>query len=217
MAAPAVNFAAKGDPAAGKEKTSMCAGCHGIPDYRTAFPEVYSVPKLGGQHAAYIMKALQEYKAGNRNHPSMPAIAAGLSDQDMADIAAYYAADAAKAAGNNRRANAPGKVKMKKTLWLVACLMLAGTTAAHAGDPTAGKFKSKTCAACHGIDGNSQSPDFPRLAGQHYDYLVKALNDYKSGGRKNPIMAPQAKNLSSRDIEDLAAYFSGQTGLYTKY
>ena len=77
---------------------SMCIGCHGIPGYKTAYPEVYHVPKLGGQHAAYLVKALQEYKAGNRSHPSMRAIAAGLSDQDMADLAAYYASDAMKAA-----------------------------------------------------------------------------------------------------------------------
>ncbi len=91
-------LAAEGDPASGKGKTSMCAGCHGIPGYHTAFPEVYHVPKLGGQHAAYLVKALQEYKAGNRSHPSMKAIAASLSDQDMADLAAYYASDAMKAA-----------------------------------------------------------------------------------------------------------------------
>jgi cytochrome c553 len=90
--------AAEGDPAAGKEKTGMCAGCHGIGGYRTAFPEVYSVPKLGGQHAAYIVKALQAYKAGERSHPTMKAIAAGLSDKDMADLAAYYAVDPVKAA-----------------------------------------------------------------------------------------------------------------------
>ena len=87
-----------GDPAAGAKKNSMCIGCHGIPDYHTAFPEVYHVPKLGGQHAAYIVKALQEYKAGNRSHPSMRAIAAGLSDKDMADLAAYYSGEAAKTA-----------------------------------------------------------------------------------------------------------------------
>ena len=91
-------LAAEGDPVAGKGKTSMCAGCHGIGGYRTVFPEVYHVPKLGGQHAAYLVKALQEYKAGNRSHPTMRAIAAGLSDQDMADLAAYYASDATKAA-----------------------------------------------------------------------------------------------------------------------
>lgn len=76
----------------------MCAGCHGIGGYRTAFPEVYSVPKLGGQHAAYLVKALQQYKAGERKHPTMTAIAAGLSDRDMADLAAYYASGPVKAA-----------------------------------------------------------------------------------------------------------------------
>lgn len=76
----------------------MCAGCHGIAGYKTAFPEVYSVPKLGGQHAAYIVKALQAYRSGERTHPTMRAIAASLSDRDMADLAAYYAADSVKAA-----------------------------------------------------------------------------------------------------------------------
>ena len=90
--------AADGDPAAGKSKNAMCIGCHGIGGYKTVFPEVYSVPKIGGQHAAYIVKALQEYKSGNRSHPSMRAIAASLSDKDMADLAAYYSSDAMKSA-----------------------------------------------------------------------------------------------------------------------
>ena len=81
---------AEGDPAQGKMKNSMCAGCHGIADWRTAYPEVYSVPKLGGQHAAYIVKALHAYKSGARIHPTMNAIAGSLTDQDMADLAAYY-------------------------------------------------------------------------------------------------------------------------------
>lgn len=79
-----------GDPVAGERKTQMCSGCHGIDGWRTAYPEVYGVPKIGGQHPAYIVKALQEYKSGERSHPSMRAIAASLSDQDMADVAAYY-------------------------------------------------------------------------------------------------------------------------------
>ena len=87
-----------GDAAAGERKNSMCQGCHGIAGYHTAYPEVYRVPKLGGQHAGYIVKALQDYKAGNRTHPSMRAIASGLSDKDMADLAAYYSAGAAKTA-----------------------------------------------------------------------------------------------------------------------
>lgn len=91
-------YAAEGDAAAGNQKNSMCIGCHGIGGYKTAFPEVYSVPKIGGQHASYIVKALQAYKSGERNHPSMKAVAAGLSDQDMADLAAYYASGSAQSA-----------------------------------------------------------------------------------------------------------------------
>jgi cytochrome c553 len=87
-----------GDAAAGARRTQMCVGCHGIPGWRTAFPEVYKVPKLGGQHEAYIVKALQAYKSGERTHPSMRAIAASLSDKEMADLAAYYSAPAAKTA-----------------------------------------------------------------------------------------------------------------------
>ena len=83
---------ADGDAAAGRSKTAMCEGCHGIPGYKTAFPVVYNVPKLGGQHPGYIAKALQAYKSGERSHPTMRAIAAGLTDKDMADLGAYYAA-----------------------------------------------------------------------------------------------------------------------------
>ncbi|MBA4743043.1 MAG: cytochrome c [Azoarcus sp.] len=83
--------AQEGDPEAAQDKLSMCQGCHGIPGYRTAYPEVYPVPLLGGQHAGYIVAALQAYRDGSRSHPSMQAIARSLSDQDMADLAAYYA------------------------------------------------------------------------------------------------------------------------------
>lgn len=82
--------AAPGDPEKGRQKVAMCQGCHGIPGWRTAYPEVYQVPKIGGQHAAYIVSALKEYKSGARSHPSMRAIAASLSDADMANLAAYY-------------------------------------------------------------------------------------------------------------------------------
>jgi cytochrome c553 len=89
-AALAASAHAAGDPAAGKHKNFQCIGCHGIPGWKTAFPEVYHVPKLGGQHAAYIVAALKEYKKGDRDHPTMRAIASGLSEQDMEDLAAYY-------------------------------------------------------------------------------------------------------------------------------
>jgi cytochrome c553 len=79
-----------GSAEAAKGKISMCIGCHGIPMYKTVFPEVYSVPMIAGQSPDYIVKALQAYRSGDRSHPSMRGIARGLSDQDMADVAAYY-------------------------------------------------------------------------------------------------------------------------------
>ncbi len=91
LMALAVPVQAAGDPKAGKLKTSMCAGCHGIPGWRTSYPAVYSVPLLGGQHAEYIVAALKAYKSGERTHPSMMGIAGSLSEQDMEDLAAYYA------------------------------------------------------------------------------------------------------------------------------
>ena len=102
-------------------------------------------------------------------------------------------------------------------LVLISVLLgvFAGGTS-YAADPEAGKEKSRTCAACHGPDGNSATGDFPRLAGQHSDYLVKALKDYKSGKRKNAIMAPQVANLTQRDFDDLAAYYSHQQGLVVR-
>ena len=80
-----------GDAKEAHKKIAMCEGCHGIPGYRTAYPEVYHVPKLGGQSAVYLSNALNAYKAGQRKHPSMRGIAASLSDKDIADLAAYYA------------------------------------------------------------------------------------------------------------------------------
>lgn len=87
--------AADGDAVAGKKKTEMCEGCHGIARMRTAFPDVYTAPRLGGQNAAYIAKVLQDYKSGARKHPSMEGIAGSMSEKDMADLAAYYASDSA--------------------------------------------------------------------------------------------------------------------------
>lgn len=81
---------AAGSAEAAKNKVSMCIGCHGIPLYHTAYPEVYHVPKIAGQSPEYIVKALQAYKNGGRTHPSMTGVARGLTDADMADLAAYY-------------------------------------------------------------------------------------------------------------------------------
>ena len=81
----------KGDIEAGRQKISMCIGCHGIPGYKASFPEVYAVPMIAGQNEQYIIVALRAYASGERTHPTMDAISSSLSDQDMADLAAYYA------------------------------------------------------------------------------------------------------------------------------
>jgi cytochrome c553 len=101
---------------------------------------------------------------------------------------------------------------MKKLVVIAAtCALLGSATAAlAAGDPTAGRTKSATCAACHNPDGNSTNVQYPKLAGQSADYLVKQLQEYKSGARVNPIMAGLVAPLSPQDMEDLAAYFSSQ-------
>ena len=93
MAAPALAQAPApvGNAEAAKSKISMCTGCHGIPGYKTVYPHVYQVPMITGQQPAYLVKALQAYKSGARSHPSMRGIAQSMSDQDMADVAAYYA------------------------------------------------------------------------------------------------------------------------------
>jgi len=87
-------LAAQAAPPTLENKIAQCQGCHGIPDWKTAFPEVYRVPKLGGQNQAYIVAALKQYRSGDRDFPTMRAIAADLTDQDMEQLAAYYGAPA---------------------------------------------------------------------------------------------------------------------------
>ena len=91
----------------------------------------------------------------------------------------------------------------------VAALIMAASAQA-AGDAAAGKTKAAACAACHGVDGNSTNPDWPKLAGQHAKYLEKQIKAFKSGARKDPLMSPMAANLSDEDIADLAAYYASQ-------
>jgi len=93
---------------------------------------------------------------------------------------------------------------------VAAASLMAAAGAYAAGDAAAGKAKSAVCAACHGADGNSTNPLWPNLAGQHAPYLVKQLKDFKSGARKDPVMAPMAAPLSEQDMENLAAYFESQ-------
>jgi cytochrome c553 len=105
---------------------------------------------------------------------------------------------------------------MKRTS--TALFLLALAFSANAQDIEAGKKKAtEVCAACHGPDGNSATPDFPRLAGQHRDYLAKSLRDYKSGARKDPVMSGFATPLTPQEIANLSAYFASQKGLQTRY
>lgn len=107
---------------------------------------------------------------------------------------------------------------MNKIAFVAFSLALAaGTPVLAAGNAEAGKAKSASCAGCHGADGNSPTPGFPKLAGQHEDYLYHSLKDYKAGKRKNPIMAGQVANLSDQDMKDLAAFFARRKGLNQKY
>ena len=108
-------------------------------------------------------------------------------------------------------------MKMLTKLSCFAAVLLATTSmSAHAWDAARGKEISATCAACHGPDGTSAVPDFPNIGGQYKEYLYRALQDYKLGKREDPIMAGQVAELSKKDMQDLAAFYSAQTGLFMK-
>ncbi len=99
---------------------------------------------------------------------------------------------------------------MNRFVITTAALLILAPTAFAGGDAAAGKAKAAVCAGCHGADGNSVNPMWPKLAGQHAVYLVKAIKDFKSGKRKDPMMGPMSAPLSDADIDNLAAYFSSQ-------
>ncbi|MEO5676810.1 MAG: cytochrome c [Usitatibacter sp.] len=104
-----------------------------------------------------------------------------------------------------------------KTLLLALLVAMSGSALGASGDASVGKKKSVTCAACHGENGVSASPEFPNLAGQYADYLESSIRHYQNGKRKNPIMQAQVKDLKTKDIMDLAAYFASQKGLQVKH
>jgi cytochrome c553 len=174
---------AEGDPERGEAIGYSCMGCHGIKGYRNAYPS-YRVPKLGGQKAPYLVVALQGYRDGTRQHPTMQAQASSLSDQQIEDLAAYFAT-------------------------------LGTETVATGGTKDASFEPAATCVACHGQNGISASPTWPTLAGQHEDYLVYSLKQYRSGKRQNALMYAQASALSDAQIAALAAYYAGLEGLET--
>jgi cytochrome c553 len=173
---------AAGDPAAGEKKFYTCYGCHGIVNYKNAYPD-YSVPKLRHQNASYLIAALQEYRSGQRPHMTMHAQAESLSDQDMEDIAAYL--------------QGPEPVKPTNTVIGTMPKQVAACVACH-GQNGLGVEEPLT-------------PKPSVLAGQHVDYLEQALTAYRNGRRKNVVMDSMAKLLiSDEDVKIAAAYFASQ-------
>jgi cytochrome c553 len=180
FAAHAQAPAFEGDAKKGQQLAYTCNGCHAIPNYKNVYP-TYSVPKLHGQRPQYLVAALKAYKSGERSHGTMHAQAASMSEQDMADVAAYLAGATILSESKN---DVPADRRPKA---------------------------SEVCLACHGTNGVGITVDYPTISGQHRDYLARALTDYKKGGRKNAIMAGMAANLTPQDIEALSAYYAGQS------
>ena len=168
---------AAGDVVRGKLLSYTCLGCHGIASYKNVYP-TYSVPKLAGQHPDYLAAALKSYRSKDRSHGTMHAQAATLSDQDIDDIAVFFAGEPLKP-GASTVGTAPGKV-------------------------------TELCVACHGKDGVGITADMPTLTGQHWDYLERALLDYKRGARKNAVMPALISTLSDADIRAISEYYGEQ-------
>ena len=185
--------AKSGDAQAGAKINAMCIGCHGIVGYRASFPEVYSVPKIAGQSAQYIMAALEEYKKGGRKHPTMRAVADSLTEQNIADLAAYYSQ--LGMSGGETTAAAPAASAQ------VAALLEKGG-----------------CVACHGENFNKPiDPTYPKLAGQHADYLFAALKEYQTKnsariGRDNAVMVGMAAPFSHAELKAIAKYIGSLPG-----
>jgi cytochrome c553 len=171
---------AAGDPTQGEKKFYTCYGCHGVVDYKNAYPD-YSVPKLRHQNAAYLVAALKEYREGSRPHATMHAQAVSLSDQDIEDIAAYLQG----ATAVKPTAGTPGKAPKQ----VAACGACHGENGLGVEAPL--------------------DPKPPVLAGQHEDYLEQALTSYRNGRRKNVVMNGMAKMLTTdEDVKIAAAYFA---------
>lgn len=186
----------KGNAQAGASKVAMCIGCHSIEGYQASFPEVYKVPKISGQSARYIESALVAYKKADRRHPTMRGIADSLSDQDMADVAAFYAAQGVQK--DLPKAHDPSPA--------VAALIQKGA-----------------CFSCHG-EGFAKpiDPAYPKVAGQHSDYVYAALKSYQRDaskgtvGRSNGVMAGISKQFTLQELKQLAGYIGSLEGdLYT--
>ena len=177
-------------------KAAMCIGCHGIVGYQASFPEVHKVPKISGQSAKYIAAALNAYKTGDRKHPTMRGIAASLTEQDITDISAWYESHGA------------GK-------------QVAEKPSREPNPQIAALLQKAACASCHGANFSRPiDPSYPKLAGQHADYLFVALKAYKvennpTVGRNNGVMGAIVKQYSNAELKALANYMAGLDGELT--
>lgn len=184
----------KGDAKAGEKKNAMCIGCHGIVGYQASFPEIHKVPKISGQGEKYIISALNAYKKGERKHPTMRGISASLSDQDMADLAVFYATNGVDTNAKPLEKASDGSAKAMELIAKGACL------------------------SCHGESLSKPiDPSYPKLAGQHNDYLYVALKAYKVDGnpqvgRGNAIMGGVAKQFTNAELKELANYIGRLPG-----
>ena len=197
-AAPAPAAAAPAPAPAGAKsmdaKVAMCIGCHGIKGYQASFPEVYRVPMISGQSAKYIAAALNAYKTGERKHPTMRGIADSLSEQDITEISNYYAQHGAGGVKVVEKSTAQPDARVDALL------------------------KKAACASCHGENLSKPiDPSYPKIAGQHADYLFVALKAYKTEnnpavGRNNGVMGAIAKQFSNDELKLLSKYVSSLPG-----
>ena len=193
--ATALSTAQAQDAAAGEKKSAMCIGCHGIVGYQASFPEVHKVPMIAGQGSKYIVASLAAYKKGERKHPTMRGIAGSMTEADMADLAAYY--ERQNASIVKPVADAPAAAPSAE----VAALLTKGA-----------------CASCHGANFSKPiDPGYPKLAGQHGDYLAVALHAYSvqgnpQVGRSNAIMASQVKQFKPAELKAMAKYIGSLPG-----
>lgn len=211
VALSSVSAVQAADANAGKEKAGVCSACHG-PTGVSASP---MFPNIAGQNDAYIIKQLTDFKSGARTDAMMAPMAANLSDADMADLAAHFSglpsANEQAAASANQGNSASDTSAVVVEAGNVDIVSSTPAAVIYGGDVASGKTKSVACAACHGADGNSLAPIYPSLAGQSANYIAKQLSNFKSGNRKDPVMAGMVAGLSEDDMKDLAAFFAVQT------
>ena len=192
---------ADGNIAAGKTKSALCAGCHGASG-KNPSP---NFPNLAGQHAQYIVKQLKAFKAGTRVDPTMAPMAATLSEQDMADIAAYFSSQSrtGEKAAASTTTDAPVANVAKAAVFVAD--PVAGKALYELGDESRGLG---ACVGCHGKDGRSEVLIYPNLAKQHHEYVEKQLYNFKAGTRTNFVMNKFAKVLSDNEIKNIGAYLA---------